>query len=63
MSKEDDQTTIAALLQERRGYVNRGLDDRVAAIDAELKKLGHQAETKQKRASTRPAAKKDTEKR
>lgn len=33
--------TIAALLQERRGYVVRGLTDRVQAVDEQLARLGH----------------------
>lgn len=32
---------IAALLEERRGYVQRNLPDRVKAVDAELARLGH----------------------
>jgi len=32
---------IAALLDERRGYVARGLSDRVKLVDAELAALGH----------------------
>lgn len=32
---------IAALLEERRGYVARGLTNRVKAVDAELAALGH----------------------
>lgn len=31
---------IAALKRERAGYVARGLDDRVAGVNAELKRLG-----------------------
>lgn len=31
---------IAALLEERRGYVLRGLRDRVAQVDAEIERLG-----------------------
>ncbi|MBB5776234.1 hypothetical protein [Nonomuraea jabiensis] len=30
-----------ALFREREGYVRRGLADRVAAVDAELTRLGH----------------------
>lgn len=33
--------TIAALLDERRGYVARGLADRVKAVDEQLALLGH----------------------
>jgi hypothetical protein len=32
---------IAALLRERRGYVVRGLDDRVAAVDEQLELRGY----------------------
>ena len=32
---------IEALLAERNGYVARGLKNRVAAVDEELKRLGH----------------------
>lgn len=32
---------IQALLRERDGYVLRGLSNRVAAVDAELKRLGY----------------------
>lgn len=32
---------ITALLEERRGYIVRGLDNRVAGVDAELKRLGY----------------------
>lgn len=37
-----DFETIAALRQERRGYVARGLTDRVAQVDAALADLGVQ---------------------
>jgi hypothetical protein len=33
--------TIAALLREREHYTRRGLPERVAAVDAELSRLGH----------------------
>jgi hypothetical protein len=39
MSATDE--AVAALLRERLGYVHRGLDARVALVDAELKKLGY----------------------
>lgn len=63
MSKEDDQATIKALLEERRGYVLRGEDNRVAAVDAQLKALGASAEKKSVRAQKRPAEKKASTKR
>lgn len=36
-----DKATIDALLRERRGYETYGLTDRVAAVDAELARLGY----------------------
>lgn len=36
---------VEPLLREREGYVRRGLADRVAQVDAELKRLGHEIET------------------
>lgn len=36
--------TISALLEERRGYVARGLDSRVRQVDAELARLGYRVE-------------------
>ncbi|WFF07248.1 hypothetical protein O7622_01205 [Micromonospora sp. WMMD1076] len=35
-----EETLIAALRRERAGYVQRNLPDRVAAVDAELSRLG-----------------------
>lgn len=54
MTKEDKQATIAALLEERRGYVNRGEDSRVAAVDEQLRALGHHAEKLSARSEKRP---------
>lgn len=34
---------IAALLREREGLVQRGLCDRVAQVDEQLRQLGHRA--------------------
>lgn len=39
-------TMIAALLREREGYVSRGLEDRVAAVDEQLELRGHKVEEK-----------------
>lgn len=36
-----DDSMIAALLREREWYVRDGKKDRVAAVDAELKRRGH----------------------
>lgn len=38
-----DEAARAALLRERAGYVQRNLPDRVAAVDAELARLGEPA--------------------
>lgn len=40
------QADITALLEERRGYVMRGLPDRVKAVDEQLAALGYQAPEK-----------------
>ena len=53
MSKEQRADQIRALITERAGYEVRGLDDRVAAVDAELKRLGHAAKKPQARAEKR----------
>lgn len=45
------QQQIDALLAERRGYVLRGLTERVRLVDDELARLGHRVE----RTATRPA--------
>lgn len=34
------QNEINALLEERRGYVVRGLNDRIAQVDAQLRRAG-----------------------
>ena len=44
---------IAALLREREGYVMRDLPDRVAAVDADLKRRGYKDDDKPKSRSTR----------
>ncbi|MER5882714.1 hypothetical protein ABT160_02680 [Streptomyces sp. NPDC001941] len=43
MSQTDDPM-VAALLRERAGYVARGLDDRVAAVDEQLALRGYSGE-------------------
>lgn len=55
MSDVDDLTreTITSLLQERRGYEQYGTPDQVAAVDAELKRLGYKGKAPAKRAATR----------
>ena len=41
MSRHDD--IVAALQEERRGYVARNLPDRVKLVDAELARMGAKA--------------------
>lgn len=45
MSTEDDRNAkaVSALLRERASLAGRGLDKRVAEVDAELKTRGHEA--------------------
>jgi hypothetical protein len=37
---DEDRRRLDALIAERRGYVQRGLDDRVSGVDAQLERLG-----------------------
>jgi hypothetical protein len=39
----EQEALIRALLNERRGYEDRGLADRVKLIDAELARVGYEA--------------------
>ena len=57
MTDEEKADRIAALIREREGYERRGMDDRVAAINADLHALGEKAATPAARAAKRPAAK------
>ena len=54
MTEQDRQHNIRALLREREGCIQRGLDSRVEAIDAELRRLGYEAERPVIRAERRP---------
>jgi hypothetical protein len=70
VTKEETKATMAALLEERRGYANRvllaeeGGDEeqvkeakaRLAGVDAELRRLGGKAQKRVQTASTRPSA-------
>jgi hypothetical protein len=51
------EAVVAALLRERAGYVLRGLDARVEAVDAELERLGA---PQPKPAKTPPAGRRKT---
>lgn len=55
--KTDEQKaeSIANLLAERRGYVARGLDERVKDVDEQLRRYGHEAAPAATRATKRPA--------
>lgn len=53
MTKEENAKYAKALLRERAQCVAEGLNDRVAAIDAELRKIGHAAEKPVRRAERR----------
>jgi hypothetical protein len=55
VTKEEKKATIAALLEERRGYVLRDEKDRVAQVDAQLRVLGHEAKKPAARALSRPS--------
>jgi len=44
-----EETQVAALLNERRGYVARGLDDRVAGVDEQLRLLGQEPPAQRRR--------------
>ncbi len=51
--EQEREARVAALLAERRGYELRGLDDRVAGVDAELTRLAGEAEAPAKRRGRR----------
>ena len=55
-TKEQEKAQIAALLREREGYERSGNKERMAAVDAELRRLGHKASAPSKRAEKRPAS-------
>lgn len=55
MTKEEKQATIKALLEERRGYLSRDLEERVKEVDAQLRALGHGAQMRSKQAERRPS--------
>ena len=60
MTDEQKADYIKSLLEERRYCERWGQDERVKDINAELRKVGHEAKTPAKRAESRPrAAKKE----
>jgi hypothetical protein len=54
MTEEQMKAQRDALHAERLGYVNRGLEDRVRAVDAELARLGGRVPANQAQATRRP---------
>lgn len=61
MTKEQQQAYIAALIREREGYERFGMTDRVADVDAELKRVGHKAKAPARRATKMTAKKAEAE--
>jgi hypothetical protein len=55
MTEEQIRVYCEALREERKGYVNRGLHDRVAQVDAEIQRVsGTKPPAHQARATRRP---------
>jgi hypothetical protein len=54
VSKADDKQMIAALLEERRGYIQRGDKKRVADVNEQLKLRGYE-EPEEEKAKPEPA--------
>lgn len=61
MNETEKAEKIAALLREKAGYEQRGLTDRVAAVDAELRAIGAEAAPPAKRATKRTSTRKNSE--
>ncbi|WP_157251042.1 hypothetical protein [Nonomuraea typhae] len=59
-----DDAMIAALLREREGYVQRGMDERVAQVDEQLRLRGHETtpgdQARTEAPKSRRAPRKDT---
>lgn len=53
MTEEQRKDQIIALIRERAGYEQRGETARVAAVDAELRRLGGEGRAPRKRAEQR----------
>ncbi|MFF5977169.1 hypothetical protein ACFY7C_37355 [Streptomyces sp. NPDC012769] len=51
-----EDTMIAALLREREGLVQRGLDERVAQVDEQLKLRGYKPPARGKSGQHKPAS-------
>lgn len=57
MTEQEKEGYVRALVHERKGYLARGEKDRAAEVDAELRRLGAEAEPVRKTAAKRKAAK------
>ncbi len=57
VSQQERAQMIATLLRERAGYEARADKGGVDAVDAELRRYGHEAATPAKRSERRPAQK------
>lgn len=53
MTEEDRAAVIASLVRERDSYERQGKTDRVAAVDAELARLGRTGKAPARRAEKR----------
>ena len=53
MNEQARKDNIVALIEERRGWQIKGRADRVADVDAELRRLGHEAAPPVRRAERR----------
>lgn len=51
-----DENMISALLRERAGYARRGLEDRVAAVDEQLRLRGAEPPAEQPAAPATPVS-------
>ena len=60
MTAEKRKELIAALIEERRGYVMHGNKDDVAGVDAELSRLGAEGKPAAKRSVKRVTKAKET---
>ncbi len=52
-ARADQEALVAALVRERAGYLERGLLDRAALVDAELARVAAEAEQPRRRADRR----------
>lgn len=58
MTDDQRKAYLAALIEERNGYLASGRNDRAAEVDAELARWGEQGEAPAARAEKRPRTRK-----